>query len=197
MCVGDSITAGEVYPGDFPGAYRPFLYRTLRSAGQSFSFVGSIESGAPYCPMPQNEGVGGNTVANVAARINAAMAANPPDGIIMNIGHNDAQAGTAGINAAYQALCEQMNTNRPGVQLVLGTCLFTVTGAWNTYLIALNAALYSTIVPNLTAQGIRAVISPTRENVPSVELVDGIHPTRAGYEGMARAWASTILGTPC
>lgn len=197
MCVGDSITAGEVYANDFPGAYRPFLYRMLRKAGQSFGFVGSIESGAPYCPMPQNEGVGGNTVAQVAARIDAAMAANPPDGILLCIGHNDAQMNTPNIIAAYQALCVQMNTNRPGVQLVLGTCLFTVTSAWDAYLVTLNAALYSTIVPNLLALGIRAVISPTRDNVPAPEFVDGIHPSRAGYEGMARAWASTILGTPC
>ena len=196
MAVGDSITAGQTYVGQYPGAYRIELYRRLYMRERRFSFVGQYSSGAPLLPAPAHEGVGGDTVALIAARINAALAANPPDVVLLLAGANDAIANTAGITAAYQALCVQIFTAAPQVQLVIGTPTLLTNATWNAYLTTLAAAIYSTIAPNLRALGYRVFVAPTRAAFPGSDLLaDGIHPGQVGYTKLGDVWASTLLGT--
>lgn len=177
LCLGDSITAGDPYPGDYPGAWRARLYRMLVSFGAPFELVGTISSGPSWLLQPGHAGVAGDTLAQMGARLPAELAATSPDVVLVLGGTNNVindGGPPAAMVVAMQAIVDLALPRR----VLVGTCAPTVNAAWRTVLADFNNRLMLGAVTGCTVVDVGATVS-----LPYL-IADGIHPGQEAYERM-------------
>jgi lysophospholipase L1-like esterase len=212
MPLGDSITdgLGSANPG---GGYRVELFRQAVQDGHDITFVGTRPPNGPTTdiegqPFPRNhEGISGNTIQQVAGRVDAALAANPPDIVLLHIGTNNLYTGLpAGIQGLVGDLLDQLTAGAPDAlvvvaQIIPGESTFRGFGGmgplFNDTVQTYNAAL-SALVDERVAEGKHLVLvdmfAPFASNPGGADAVlnDVVHPNNAGYAIMAENWYETI-----
>lgn len=194
MPLGDSITDGY----DVEGGYRTLLWQLLvQEDGDKIDFVGSRASGPPELGDKDNEGHGGWCIDGpcgdptgthvVAPRIEEWVRASRPDIVSIHLGTNDIKKGADGAETARRldALVGRIYAVDPDVHVIL--CQI-VAARMDVPQHDAYAAAVPGIADRYRAQGRSvAVVDLSRLLTVPVHYVDGTHPTKVGYELMARA----------
>jgi lysophospholipase L1-like esterase len=204
MPLGDSITFGFVpnSGGQSNGGYRVELFRQAVLDGHDITFVGTNPRGAngpnevEGQPFPRNnEGISGDTIPGVAGRVDAALAANPPDIVLLHIGTNHLYGGLpADIPGQLADLLDQITDDAPDALVVVAQ-ITPLTGANN------GVEEYNATIPAMVQERVGAgkhlllldIFSPFSASGSLAErLPDNIHPDVEGYAVMGRTWYDAI-----
>jgi lysophospholipase L1-like esterase len=150
---------------------------------------------------------GGWYLADLKANIGAALAANSPDLVLINIGTNDSNFTSAFTATTYGALIDQILASSPTVKVA---CALVALSQQATGILAseqqANAVITQAVNARLgtgrvvlsdhthttTARWEVDATQPGSAPPPGRWTIDGVHPTDAGYLQMARAWFTTI-----
>jgi len=166
---------------------------------------------ANQLPVFYNRGISGNRVSDLYARWNEDVISLNPSLISILIGVNDAwrtmEGEPSGITdrfeRAYRHILEETREVLPHAKLVLCEPFILNTGAtaenWSHWSEILTK--YQRIVRELASE-FNAIFVPLQSSFDeacaqaeaSYWLWDGVHPTPAGHELIARQWLSTVLG---
>jgi lysophospholipase L1-like esterase len=200
---GDSITDGSRGRNDDPNHILGHSYAYIVGARLGFEW-------AEQQPVFYNRGISGNRVSDLYARWNEDAISLNPNLISILIGVNDAWRTMNGepggvtdrFERAYRHVLEETKEVLPNTGLVLCEPFILNTGApsvnWEAWSERLTA--YRQTVRELAEQ-FGAVFVPLQEVFDdacqradaSYWLWDGVHPTAAGHELIARQWLSVVL----
>lgn len=199
MALGDSVTLGT---GAFAG-YRDHLKSILAAWGVGCDFVGSIVtqngqlsnwSSRDY----ESEGVSGDTIAQITARVDAAMAAYSPDLVICApLGHNNVgSTNLAATATATETLISTIRAAKPNVPILVGG----LTIRNNSGSISMDANIANVNLgvkagclnkPNVAYTDLHAELA---RNWNAVWNADGTHYNDIGYCRLALCLAKKIMG---
>ncbi len=196
MTLGDSMTQG--YGGADVGGYRGPLYQALLSAGYAPQMVGTISCGTSSL-LPANQqncdGVGGNTLAQIDARVKTGIVTtNNPDVVLILGGFNSiyyTYDSTQTDLDNLQQIIEDVHAQKPSVHIIVSS-LVGSTQCCNTNKIAEYNAGIPGVVAKLKAQGYAITYVDMYPVVPSNDLYDYVHPNSDGYRLMAATWLNAI-----
>ncbi len=214
MPLGDSITwgyAGYNSPVD-PGGYRGRLYTDLTNAGYAVQFVGSTtENPTPGLPADAQaqEGHIGYAIANGTAAIptigdnlNSWLGPNGahPDIVLLMIGANNI-LGNYDVEAApYQlgALVKRITELDPKAHVFVSTLTPLVRPEWEAEVQSFNAKISGPdgVIAGLQKAGVNVTLVDIGSQLTLADTDDGAHPSPAGYDKMATAWADALEGKP-
>jgi hypothetical protein len=220
MCLGDSITVGYTdNPGwanhPFMFGYRSGLYTRLTNANYNFQFVGASTepwtgisgdptNGGTYAPafdlrdfgQDAHRGYGG---AGIWGNVNAWIAADNPDVILLLIGINGISANSP---AALNTLVNSIVTTAPEVQLIVAQ--ITPRVSFNQSLYNYNVYIRDTLVPTYATNGHKVttvdlytpfLVDPNNYASaikPGVLSNNINHPDNVHYDLMAQEWFEGI-----
>ncbi|KAJ7348270.1 lipolytic enzyme [Mycena albidolilacea] len=185
--LGDSITYG--FTSSDGNGYRSTLHNLLQT-GNTIDFIGSIKSGTMV--DNDNEGHIGAIISQIAQSATNALALPArPNVVLLMAGTNDVLDNiSSGAPAQISALIDTIFTTCPDAALIVAS-LTPLTGTGlqanvNTF----NTAL-TQLVNTRKAAG-QHILLASMSSVLASDLIDGIHPTDAGYVKMANAWFPVI-----
>ncbi|KAJ7230140.1 lipolytic enzyme [Mycena pura] len=186
--LGDSITFG--FTSSDGNGYRSALHDMLQP-GNTVDFIGSISSGT--MADNQNEGHVGAIIEQIAqAATNPAALPARPNVVLLMAGTNDLLDGiSAGAPAQLATLVDAIFAACPDAALVVAALTPLNTAAGQSTLVATYNAAVAQLVNARQAAG-HHILLASMASVLVSDLVDGIHPTDAGYIKMANAWFPVI-----
>ena len=224
MPLGDSITQGDD-PADpsRPQSYRGYLAQRLQSAGYDVDFVGSEPTPTAGGADPDNEGHGGYTIgpddskfcptcepANLAAHVDAWLAASAPDVVLLLAGANDllpidpatAQGMIRPVQPAdgaakLTALVAQIRRASPTTVILVASqppmSFFSGFPATEAAYRALNTTAASVAVGSDQVRYVPLFDSLFAGWVPATDnLADRLHPSQAGAAKIADVWFTAL-----
>lgn len=200
---GDSITDGARARNDDPN----------HILGHSYAYLVAAKLGLEWAedqPLFINRGISGNRVSDLYARWNEDAFSLNPSMISILIGVNDAwrimnnepTGVTDRFERAYRHLLEETKEVLPDVQLVLCEPFILNTGVpaenWEAW--SEKVSQYRQTVRKLAEQ-FGAIFVPLQEAFDDASqradaaywIWDGVHPTAAGHELIAKQWIATVL----
>jgi lysophospholipase L1-like esterase len=202
MPLGDSITFG--LQSSTGGGYRVELFRKAVADSHPITFVGRQSTGPNTLdgqPFPKNnEGYSGATIATggnqLANRVDAAFAANPPNIVLLHIGTNNLYQGLPqGVTDQLGNLIDQIINDAPNALLVVAqiTPLGSATNGVQAYNAAIPAIVQQRIDAgkHLLLVNMSSAFTAANANVSAL-LADGVHPNDQGYAIMAQTWYDAI-----
>ena len=181
--------------------------------GQSYPYLVSGRLGYDY-PQPRttfvNRGISGNTVDDLLGRWQADAIDLRPDVISILIGVNDLDRFMQGrqdksadrFEKSYRELLSLTREKLPGVQLILIEPFLLAVGRiadnWEGYSteLAVRQKIVARMAAEFNAQFIptQGVFNNALSQAPAEHWIwDGIHPTPAGHELLAREWLRSSL----
>ncbi|KAF5360328.1 hypothetical protein D9757_013944 [Collybiopsis confluens] len=191
--LGDSITYG--FTSSDGNGYRATLHNALEP-GNTLDFIGSIKSGTMV--DNDNEGHIGATIQQIAqAAVNPLALPARPNVVLLMAGTNDMIdiPGSANTSAPTQlsSLIDTIFTTCPDAAIIVSTLTpLTITTTIQTQVNTFNTIITQMINARTAAgQHILVAQSMATTILPS-DLIDGIHPTDAGYVKMANVWYPVI-----
>ncbi|KAF4552468.1 1,4-beta-D-glucan cellobiohydrolase B [Elsinoe fawcettii] len=189
--LGDSITYGFADPT--ANGYRAKLYASLQTAGASpLDFVGSIKSG--NFADTDNEGRIGYTIDQIATSA-AAISYLRPNIVLLHAGTNDALRRYETSDKAIPRLgklVDQIYTQWPNVVVIIAKLVPDSEAAAQTYINDINAAIPGIVSSRATSGKKILSVDMSPPFLTTADLVDGIHPTQAGYAKMADIWLAGL-----
>lgn len=210
MPLGDSITFGIASPDG--AGYRLGLFQQAVADGHALTLVGRVQAGPTTNvqgqPFPtNNEGYSGATISTgnnqLANRVDAAIAANPPHIILLHIGTNNLYQGMApNVPGQLAALLDQIIADAPDALLVV-TQITPLAEAGAQLTFPNNGVdEYNALIPGIVQEradagkhlmlvNMNAAFRAANANVEAL-LADGIHPNATGYGIMAQTWYAAI-----
>lgn len=208
MPLGDSITDGLVgnAPGNTQqsvGGYRVELFRLAVADGHAITFVGRNQNGPNDVDgqaFPRShEGYSGATISTganqLADRVDAALAANTPDIILLHIGTNNLYQGMAAdVPGQLGNLLDQITDGAPDALVVVAQ----ITPVSPTAFPNNGVDAYNAIIPGLVQERVDAgkhlqfvdmngAFRAANANVAAL-VGDNIHPNATGYGIVAQTW---------
>ncbi|KAJ7614166.1 lipolytic enzyme [Roridomyces roridus] len=204
--LGDSITYG--FTSTDGNGYRATLHNLL-SPGNTVDFIGSIQSG--NMSDNNNEGHIGEIIEQIAEAATNSMAlpARPNVGFLLLSIHVEIEASRpqiilllAGTNdmldsinstapAALSTLLDQIFTACPDATLIVSN-LPALSSAPAQAAVQIFNPLVAQMVSTRAAAGQHILLVDMASVIGVADLVDGIHPTDAGYVKMGNAWFPVI-----
>lgn len=181
MALGDSITAGIGDPTR--SGYRITVQGLLRRAGVRVDMVGGQVAGR--CCDRDHEGHPGWTSAQVRDQVEGWARAHAPDVVLLHIGTNDISRNVPARTIALRvaAIVREIRRARPLAHVFVARIIGTRIAGLNVRTRAFNALLPGVV----RAAGARVYLVDMAD-IGGALLADSRHPTRAGYEVMARRW---------
>ena len=199
MAFGDSITAGEVtvpVTHRFSVIGQP-VYRHIVVPSVSYPSVLNDRLRQRYLSQSivvMNAGRPGEAAANAFPRFQSAMTTNRPEVVLLLMGYNDL-GNLADITAAYLAIERMAKDARGrGARVFLGTLTPSIPGRQRSQSEALILQ-FNDAIRTLAAGETAALVDLYQAARPNVEHgigVDGLHPTEAGYAGIADTFFNAI-----
>lgn len=179
LTMGDSITCGAPACGELDG-YRAELDRLLTAAGQPHRWVVAA--------------VGGVGCDYWAPRAAAVVAAEHPDVVLLDCGHND---GPTNFEAIYRTLLANILAASATVRVIPAWIMYSAIPPAPAWLATTqgshNDDIYRVVGPLLA--GGRVLPWADTGHQPLAYLDEGgAHPTVAGYAVMGRAWHQAMRG---
>jgi lysophospholipase L1-like esterase len=196
MPLGDSITEGTGYTGEYPGAYRVELWPKLLTAGYNVDFVGTRSNG-PVTIDRDHEGRSGWRIDDVAQpqQIDTWLAATQPKVVLLKLGTNDmldAAGGWETASSRLSALIDRILAQVPGVHVVVASIIPFGNSVYEQRALIYNAGVADAVAVK-KSQGKKVSFVDMHSAVPVGDLLaDGIHPTVAGFGKMATAWFAEL-----
>ncbi|KAF7348955.1 Lipolytic enzyme [Mycena venus] len=198
--LGDSITYG--FTSSDGNGYRSALHDMLQT-GNTLDFIGSIKSGTMV--DNDNEGHIGAIISQIAqAATNPLALPARPNVVLLMAGTNDILDNiSSGAPAQLSTLIDTIFTTCPDAALIVASLTpLTTTSTIQASVDTFNSAL-TQLVNTRNAAG-QHILLANMSSVLASDLVDGIHPTDAGYIKMANAWFPVVeqaakngwIGTP-
>jgi lysophospholipase L1-like esterase len=211
MPLGDSITEGSpscVNPDDdnHSVSYRKALWDKLVAAGYKFEYVGSRSLGGAILSDPDNEGHGGwcadgcsSPYGEILTSVYGFLVNNPADVVLLHIGMNDLEAGSASaseVSAILDEIFRYGQDQNRDIWVILALILHQ---AEPSCFFCQETATYNSAV-NQMAQtrkqnGVKIVIVDIENGAgidyrlyPTGDMCDSIHPYVTGYQKMADVW---------
>lgn len=193
MPLGDSITLGLNDTGTL-GGYRVLLEDLLQEGGFSFDFVGSETHGPASLADRNHEGHAGFRIDEIASNLDAWLASNPADTVLLMLGTNDILQSyfldTA--PARLMNLVAQIRTKRPAANIFVAN-LFPIKPDNATALDAFNASIRQELENRMrTDSRLFMVDMNSGFSVADDADPDGIHPTQNAYDEMAQRWLQAL-----
>lgn len=204
--LGDSITRGPTSPtgwdGQSWGAYRGMLKQMLTDAGLDTNMVGSQSLGD--FGDDQHEGHGGFRVDQLASGVNTWLTANSPDIILLMAGTNGVRwrhDDPADYAAELDDLVGRIFNHMVGdVHISLASIppmLANDQHVLNNWKVEVYNSHIPGIVQKYREAGQRISFVDVHSVLdPATDMwSDGVHPTRAGFEKIARVFAADVTLT--
>jgi lysophospholipase L1-like esterase len=184
------------------GGYRVELFRQAVADGHAITFVGRQQNGPNDVDgqaFPRNhEGYSGATISSggnqIANRLDAALAANPPDIVLLHIGTNDMIQAAAAAPGNLENLLDQITEGAPDALIVVAQII--PLGIGNA-VPAYNAAIPAIVQERVDAGQHLILVDQfnpiaSRPNFIAEFVGDSVHPNAAGYAIMAETWYEAI-----
>lgn len=215
MPLGDSITHG----GDVPGGYRSQLFADLTNARANFLFVGSTTDNPTAvlttAGQTHHEGhcgyridqIDGNLDASLPVYINgdsgynggywlsgtSSRSAIYPNVVLLELGINDIGSGASAATAYNRLdnLVGHILRDRPSAAIIVASLVPNASSSKETVLEQYNALLPN-IASKYSSTGSKVYFLDMHSVIGVSELVDGTHPTKAGYDKMGNAWFNAL-----
>ncbi|KAI0474288.1 carbohydrate esterase family 3 protein [Xylaria cf. heliscus] len=189
--LGASITYG-VTSSDGNG-YRKYLRDQIVNYGNLVNMVGSRRNGT--MEDNDNEGWPGDIIDQVHAKANVAVPKYKPNLVLINVGTNDCSGNVDLANAGKRmsSMIDDIFKGSSRATVVLSTLLVRSDASKQTCVENLNSQ-FKSVVAAQRANGHRVVLADMQPPAgpTTAQLVDGIHPTDAGYAKMATVWFNGI-----
>jgi lysophospholipase L1-like esterase len=193
MPLGDSITDGV----QTPGGYRTGLCQRLVANGYNVDFVGSLSNG-PATQCGQNhEGHSGWRIDQIDANIVGWLGTARPHTVLLHIGTNDVLQNDDLANAPNRlsTLIDHITATAPAAEVFVAQIIPLADPSKDAQVRSFNGAIPG-IVQSKAAAGKHVHLVDMHTALTAADLVDGIHPTPAGYDKMAAVWHSALLTVP-
>jgi lysophospholipase L1-like esterase len=194
MTIGDSLNTGL---GSADGCgYRTELARLMQTAGPggtpvAVTWTGLLNGTGPNdCDIPY--GHHGATVADLRNSVNAWLAADTPDVVLIQVGTNDATGSLTNFSYDYQDLLNRILMWSPTVQVIASWVPYSV-APWAGNEVTVNTMIYGAVVafaPYPAAARLRLVTDNALYTCRW--LIDGVHPV--DYTPIARWYYQALAG---
>ncbi|MEM7378463.1 MAG: GDSL-type esterase/lipase family protein [Pseudomonadota bacterium] len=210
MPLGDSITFGVTssqgsVATDLPLSadavgYRQALYERLTNDGYQVDFVGRESSGANAgLADTDHEGVPGDLVSDMTARINTGLNTNPADIVLLHAGTNDINSSMTSVTPVNNLLTAINNWSSSVVNPIADTLVARIVpspnATKNTDIDTFNGnldVLMANSWSNLTVVDMNSALDAVADMTPSPTDTTGLHPNTSGYTKMADAWYTAL-----
>ena len=191
MPLGDSITDGN----QTPGGYRIGLWQRFVQNGYKVDFVGSLSNGPASLGDHDHEGHSGWRIDQIDANIVGWLNAQQPHTVLLHIGTNDIGQNDDLPNAPNRlsALIDHITATVPTAEVFVAQIIPLSFDAAQVN--AFNAAIPG-IVASKVAVGKHVHLVDMFHALTTADLVDGVHPTAAGYDKMAAVWYQALSSVP-
>ncbi|KAI1431194.1 carbohydrate esterase family 3 protein [Xylaria sp. CBS 124048] len=191
MPLGASITYG--YTSSDGNGYREYLRDMIVDYGNNVNMVGSRRNGT----MDDNdvEGWPGFIIEQVHKKAKTALPKYKPNVVLINVGTNDC-SGNIDIPKAGErltSLLDDVYKGSPHATVILSTLLVRSDPKIQKCVLNVNEQIRS-VANTEREKGYRLVLADMQppSGPTTSELVDGTHPTDAGYAKMATIWFNGI-----
>jgi lysophospholipase L1-like esterase len=184
--LGDSITHGYLSTGD--NGYRQQLWNSLSENEKDF--VGTQPIGT--MPDPDNEGYNGAVISEIMERCDVALSMRP-NVVLIHAGTNDMNRPFEPDTAPERLgqLIDKVVSVCPDAAVLVAKLVPASGPNTMSRINAFNAEV-PVIVSSRVGDGKKVMVVDMDELSVS-ELVDGLHPTDAGYNHMGDIWYSAIV----
>jgi lysophospholipase L1-like esterase len=190
--LGDSITVGWG-SADYSG-YRVELFRKARDDGHDVTFTGTKEDGpgtVDGVPFPRkHEGVASQTITQIQARIDGALAVEIPHIVLVHAGTNDVNFSPDGVEDRLPILVDKLLDELPDALIVVASIV--PFPQFSDRVSAYNATIPGMLQERIDAGAHVLFVDQFAGYPAGSELPDGVHPNEAGYERMATKWYDAI-----
>lgn len=190
MSLGDSITDGY----NVPGGYRVDLEDDLVAEGINFDFVGTLANGPAGLAHKNHEGHNGFEIGQVSSRIDVWLAASEPDVVLLMIGTNDVLHGYGLATAPDRlaALLDEIQAARPHAKVFVASIPPLSGSARGQQVRSYNSAIPD-LVRSRASLGHSIAYIEIGGGLTTADLVDGVHPSAAGYSKIAALWDAALI----
>jgi lysophospholipase L1-like esterase len=193
MPLGDSITEGT----QVPGGYRIGLWQRLTAGGYRVDLVGSQFNGPAALGDHDHEGHPGWRIDQIDANIAGWLTATTPHTVLLHIGTNDVlqNYNLSTAPSRLSTLIDHITAGAPTAEVFVATIIPLSSASQEAAARTFNAAIPG-IVQGKAAAGKHVHLVDMHAALTAADLIDGIHPTAAGYDKMAAAWYAALRTVP-
>jgi lysophospholipase L1-like esterase len=193
MPLGDSITEGT----QVPGGYRIGLWQRLSAGGYRVDFVGTQFNGPAALGDHDHEGHPGWRIDQIDANVTGWLQSANPRTVLLHIGTNDVLQNfdLPGAPGRLSALIDHITTTAPTADVFVATIIPLASAGQEAAARTFNAAIPG-IVQSKVNNGKRVHLVDMHAALTTADLIDGIHPTAAGYDKMAATWYAALRSVP-
>jgi len=193
MPLGDSITDGV----QTPGGYRIGLWQRFVAGGYREDFVGSLSNGPAALGDHDHEGHSGWRIDQIDANIVSWLRNTTPHTVLLHIGTNDILQNVDVANAPNRlsGLIDHITATAPTAEVFVATIIPLANSGQEQAVQRYNAAIPG-IVQGKVAAGKHVHLVDMHSALTAADLVDGVHPTAAGYDKMATVWFTALRSVP-
>jgi lysophospholipase L1-like esterase len=193
MPLGDSITDGV----QTPGGYRIGLWQRFVAANYREDFVGSLSNGPASLGDHDHEGHSGWRIDQIDANIVTWLRNTTPHSVLLHIGTNDVLQNYDVANAPNRlsGLIDHITATAPTAEVFVATIIPLANSGQEQAVQRYNATIPG-IVQSKVAAGKHVHVVDMHAALTAADLVDGIHPTAAGYDKMAAVWFAALRSVP-
>ncbi|WP_433796698.1 ricin-type beta-trefoil lectin domain protein [Actinoplanes sp. CA-252034] len=190
MPLGDSITEGT----QVPGGYRIGLWQRLASAGYRVDFVGTQFNGPGNLGDHDHQGHPGWRIDQIDANIAGWLRTTTPRTVLLHIGTNDIlqNYNVSGAPGRLSTLIDRITSTVPSADVFVATIIPLANSGQEAAARTYNSALSSIV----RGKGSRVHLVDMHAALTTADLIDGVHPTAAGYDKMAATWYSALRSVP-
>jgi len=193
MPLGDSITEGT----QVPGGYRIGLWQRLSSGGYRVDLVGSQFNGPAGLGDHDHEGHPGWRIDQLDASIVGWLRTYTPRTVLLHIGTNDVlqNYNLAGAPARLSTLVDHITATVPDAEVFVATIIPLANAGQEANVRTFNATIPG-MVQSKASAGRHVHLVDMHSALTAADLIDGIHPTAAGYDKMAATWYTALRAVP-
>src|SRR3954452_2629106 len=179
MPLGDSITEGT----QVPGGYRIGLWQRMAAAGYRVDLVGTQFNGPAALGDHDHEGHPGWRIDEIDANINGWLAGAGPRSVLLHIGTNDVlqNYNLGGAPNRLSTLIDHITAAAPSADVFVATIIPLSSASQESAARTFNAAIPGLVQAKVSA-GKRVHLVDMHAALTTADLIDGIHPTAAGYD---------------